>query len=109
MDMRSGVELCSVADIEEPNLLDTRGPMTLPSETNRSSVLDSEEEDEDDEYDDELGPLKGVKPEKARWTDAEVRHLSVFTVRACPNVIDCVYRTLHSVRQSCSTTIRTGR
>lgn len=75
--METNNNLCTVAEIEEPNLLDTSaGTYGMQ----HSSVLDSEEDDcdsDDHEEDDELGPLKGVKPEKARWSDAEVSCVSV--------------------------------
>ena len=69
--MEANNNLCNVAEIEDPNLLDTSaGTYGMQ----HISVLDSEEEDESDDHedDDDLGPLKGVKPEKARWSDAEV-------------------------------------
>jgi hypothetical protein len=69
------LDICTVAAADDFKLLNT-DELDSPSRNYLSQSQTQEESDDDDnsdcEDDDELGPMKGAKTEKARWTDTEV-------------------------------------
>lgn len=75
----NATDLCADVATDDFKLLNTDDSPTRRD--NYSQGSQSDDDDDSDEEEDGLGPLRGVKTEKARWTDSEDANLRLAVVQ----------------------------